>query len=222
MQITRTPTTAVVHFRTDNQRELCETFMRPQEFYESPYPEIRGQHFRVSEFMTRYAMDHGGKFTYFEDWHGFNIPGDVVLDFFKKFDAWDRTTGENIIFEATKSLDKFYLIGTHSGGEDDALDHELVHASYYLDDEYRHHANVLIGHWLTQPHAKKLIEYLKSRGYGDSTMTDEINAYLATTDEAYWKEELGDPVLAHQLWDDGADFRRLAKSFRTNRWLPNG
>ena len=69
-------------FTFPNQYELASTFIRLQEFYESPYKEIKGQYFTLEKYMDRYAKDQeDNKFTYFEDWNGFNVPGNIVLKF---------------------------------------------------------------------------------------------------------------------------------------------
>ena len=62
-----------------NQYEL--TMIRLQEFYESPYKNIRGKHFTLEQYMDAYAK-HKGNFTYCSDWNGFNIPSIVIQDFF--------------------------------------------------------------------------------------------------------------------------------------------
>ena len=219
MKVTRTPgTRGVVHIRADNQQELCRMFVRPQEFYESPYPEIRGHHFTLAQFEPRYAADHGGVFDY--DWHGFNIPGNVLLEFFSIF-SHDLSPGENFIEFSTRGMDPFYLIGSHDGDDaEDALDHELVHATYYLNSWYKANADRVVANFRRTPDCIALEGHLKSWGYGNTTLTDELNAYMATTDEAWWAKELEDPALAARLYAAGAPFRALAADYNTNKWLP--
>jgi hypothetical protein len=219
MKVSRTQgTRGVVHVRAPNQQDLCRMFIRPQEFYESPYPEIRGHYFTLAQFGPRYAADHGGVFDY--DWHGFNIPGHVMIEFFSTFSR-DLSPGEQALDFFTRGLDPFYLIGSHEGDEEeDALEHELVHATYYLNDWYRANADKLVKEFQAEPESAALVTYLKARGYGDTTLIDELNAYMATTDEAWWAKELDDPVLASELYAAGAPFRALAADYNTkNRWL---
>jgi hypothetical protein len=221
VKVTRTPgTRGVVHIRADNQQELCRMFVRPQEFYESPYLEIRGQYFTLDRFKARYAVDHDGVFTYFDDWHGFHIPGHVLLEFFSIF-SHAMSSGENFIEFATRGMNPFYLIGSHDGNDaEDALDHELVHATYYLNDWYRANADRLVKKFRAAPECVALEVYLKTQGYADVTLVDELNAYMATTDETWWAEELKDPALASKLYVAGAPFRALAADYNTkNRWL---
>lgn len=218
MKVSRTDgTRGVVHIRADNQQELCRLFMRPQEFYESPYPEIRGHYFTLAQFEPRYAADHGGVFDY--DWHGFNIPGHVFRDFLVIF-ARDLSPGEQALDFFTRGLDPFYLIGSHEGdAEEDALEHELVHATYYLNSWYKANADKLVEKFRGTPECAPLTTYLRNKGYADVTLIDELNAYMATTDEEWWAKELEDPALAARLYAAGAPFRALAADYNTNKWL---
>lgn len=222
MRVSRTiGTRGVVHVRASNQHRLCKMFVRPQEFYESPYPEIRGHYFTLDQFKTRYAADHGGVFTYFDDWHGFNIPGHVMIEFFSAFRR-DLTPSEQALDFFTRDMNPFYLIGSHDGDADeDALDHELVHATYYLNDWYRANADRMVKGFRATPECAALETYLLVvKGYSPTTLVDELNAYMATTDEAWWAKELDDPALAAKLYAAGAPFRALAADYNTNhRWL---
>lgn len=222
MKVSRTQgTRGVVHVLAPTQFQLCQMFIRPQEFYESPYPEIRGHHFTLDQFKARYAADHGGVFTYFDDWHGFNIPGHVMIEFFSVF-SHDLTPQENALDFFTRGLNPFYLIGSHEGDEEeDALEHELAHATYYLNDWYRANAIKLVENFrTTMPADSAALEaYLKAKGYGDTTLTDELNAYMATTNVEWWEDELEDSALAARLYAAGAPFRALAADYNTNKWL---
>jgi len=213
-------TRGVVHVRAPDQQRLCRMFVRPQEFYESPYPEIRGHYFTLEHFAWRYTRDHGEPFSYYKDWHGFNIPGHVMLEFFSAFSK-DLSAPEQALDFFTRGMNPFYLIGSHEGDEaEDALEHELVHATYYLNDWYRANADRVVKSFCATPECAALEAYLKAQGYGDTTLIDELNAYMATTDEAWWAKELNDPALASKLYAAGAPFRALAADYNTNhRWL---
>lgn len=221
MKIEHTDSTkGVVHIRADSQHQLCTMFVRLQEFYESAYPDIRGHHFKLDDFLTRFQAANGGK-PYYEEWHGFNVPGHIVEQFFEEWPEVERSDGEWIIRGVTDQMKNYYLIGSHEGGDpnDDALDHELVHATYYLDPLYRAEANLLVKKFRASQTADTLEHVLQSWHYPKEVMDDEFNAYLATTEEKWWANETDDPVLAAALWSEGAPFRALAKENGTNRWL---
>ena len=199
----------IIHVHADTQAELCHAFVRMQEFYESPFPTIRAHHFTVEEFEAQY------KGNYYADWHGFNIPGDVV----RKFEAIfaDLSESEKAILAAVKGLPRFYIIGTHEPAPDsddeplaDVIAHERAHARYYLDPSYRKAVNEALT-ILKETHrsaVEKLVEWLAKRGYSSEVVDDEINAYLATTDQKWWAAHLDEAtaIVFHQI---GEPFRYL-------------
>jgi hypothetical protein len=175
----------------DTQREMCQTFLRFQENYESP--QFKGKIFTLKEFKEWYKTTRNGRFTYYSDWSGFNIPSYVIYPFLKgKFDPLSKK--EKALLEILPSnplIDgtSFYLIGTFKGGQNDVLEHELVHALYYQDKcGYRAEINSL----LKQYDLTKLFNHLKELGYHEDVWYDEANAYLVT-------EEMDEPDLSPKL-----------------------
>ena len=70
-------TTAIVDVQYNTRYELCSSFMRMQEFYESDIPCIKDNYFTLEKFMDEYAKKNGG-FSYTMDWSEFNIPIDLL------------------------------------------------------------------------------------------------------------------------------------------------
>ena len=68
----------IYHVSFPNQYLLAATFLRFQEHYESP--KFRGRIFDWEEFMDWYA-EQKGKFSYLQDWSGFNLPSPVFEPF---------------------------------------------------------------------------------------------------------------------------------------------
>ena len=58
--------------------------MRVQEYYESRYPSIKGKYFPIEDFMDIYS-EKNGNFTYTLDWGGFNIPGNIYMEWAEDF-----------------------------------------------------------------------------------------------------------------------------------------
>jgi len=158
--------------------------MRIQEYYESPIGEFRGNYFTHEDFMDAYAENNSGRFTYFSDWSGFNVPGNIVLEFFELFD--DLNKKETALYRCVETIaeihgDQFYLIGV-VGQDQDTLNHELAHAFYYLDKEYKELMDAITSCWENRDEFYKGLETL---GYDDSVFMDETQAYIATSTTPY-------------------------------------
>jgi hypothetical protein len=158
------------------------TFCRAQEFYESCFKQIRGKKFTMIEFMRLYTKHNKEVlFTYPEDWEGFNIPGKVLTDHFRLGiddpNTYDKLM--NDLYHRAKRIvgsDHFYFIGS-SGECTETLDHELCHAFYYLDKNYKKKVNIILKSLV--PSAKdKITKRLLSLGYCKKVLLDELNAYL--------------------------------------------
>jgi hypothetical protein len=163
--------------RFKNQYDVTSTFMRLQEFYESPYKGIRNCYFTLEQYMDRYALETGN-FTYYSDWSGFNVPGNVVKDFFNKFEdnLLDKEKELYNIIRDIVNLDRFYLIAVY---DEDDLDHEISHGYYYLDDQYKNEMDSITKYL---KYKIRLENKLIKLGYTKSVLSDEIQAYLSTTD----------------------------------------
>lgn len=204
----------VIHLLFQSQEEICGTMVRMQEFYESPLPDIRGKVFTHSEYVEANKAANGGKYLY--DWDGFNIPGNVVRDFFARFEP--LSGNERAIKEhAIPPTGDFYLIATHADDTDkDIVQHEICHAFYYLSDTYRQGMMKLVEKFAGENPDTYLClrTWLLERGYDVSVLPDEMQAYLATTPRDWWteKDQGLSPEMATALWDCGHLFRALVKS----------
>lgn len=162
----------------DSQYFLASTFMRIQEFYESPFPNIRGKAFTVFDYMDTEARNNG-QFDYFTKWGGFNFPGEVLKKFLKTQKVL-YYKNEALKFVYIKCLvnwnEPFYVIGTYSSKD---LDHELAHAFYYLSKSYRQEMNSIIDS-IPAKHSQKICKWLQDMGYTNEVFKDEIQAYLST------------------------------------------
>lgn len=177
----------IVHFHFETQHELCSTFIRLQEFYESPFDGIRGQYFTLDQYMDLYAEKHGA-FTYLTDWAGFNVPGNVVMDFYYKFDGRlrDRELSlMNTVNGRFQGSSEFYVIGTYGKSVEDAagyVDHEIAHAYYYLSPEFKKAQDAVYNAMNAEVKAKVAV-YLMEMGYDERVILDETQAYFSTDEE---------------------------------------
>jgi hypothetical protein len=169
----------------ETQSELCVTFLRFQEFYESP--EFKGKTFTLDEFADWYAKDTGKPFDYHTTWNGFNVPSGSIKEFLVK--NRDLSIREESFLDLFKDIKgDFYVIGTHSEKcEDnyaDVLKHETGHGLYSTNPSYREKVNEI----LKDVDSEAFSKLLSKLGYNESVHLDETHAYLLA-DSEYLKEE---------------------------------
>lgn len=174
----------------DNPYDLAMTFCRIQEFYESPFKNIRGKKFSMMEFQKLYSEKYGyGFFTYPKDWEGFNIPCNVINTFrdvmWRSLDDWNEYDDVFDII-VSKIEDKYmngeqyYIIGS-KGTDKSVIDHEVAHAFYYLYPKYKKEVDKIIN-TIPERLKKKINSWLISAGYSKNVLKDEIQAYLSSDD----------------------------------------
>jgi hypothetical protein len=162
----------VVEF--ENQFELASTLLRFEEYYESP--KFKGKVFTLEEYKQWYSRDRGA-FTYYDDWPAFNIPSSALKPFFEG--------GFNPLSPAEKQLlslfknekGDYYIIGIYTTGEEDLLTHELAHALFHTNPDYKKEVlAVLRGYDFTN--VRK--ELLSMDGYCEDVLEDEVHAWVLT------------------------------------------
>jgi len=185
----------LLHFKT--QYELASTFLRIQEYYESPH--FHGRVFSLEQFMDWYAGRHGN-FTYYQDWVGFNVPSSAFEPFYEgKFDPLSQK--EKKLLGLFKGLSRrFYVIGVYGAGARGDLTHELAHALFFVDESYRQSVREAMSRYNTTKLARKIAK----AGYAKHVIRDEIQAYLISP-----SGELGSDPALKSLRDE------LRKLFRS-------
>ncbi|MDD5433483.1 MAG: ABC transporter ATP-binding protein [Candidatus Pacebacteria bacterium] len=166
-----------IHLLTfENQRDITSTFLRFQEYYESP--NFRGKIFSLEEFKGWYIKNSPkgmatGEFTYYSDWNGFNIPSYVLEPFYTgKFDPLSEQEKSFLdIFKGEAG--KFYIIGIHKKA-DHFLQHEISHGLFYTNDNYRLEVQQI----LSEFDIEAIKEELRQKaGYHEEVLEDEVHAY---------------------------------------------
>ena len=169
-----------IKFKT--QYEVALTFLRVQEYYESQFKDIYNKYFPLEDYMDNYAKRYGN-FTYLSDWNGFNIPGDIYIEWADLFWNYpDMLNKEINLFNKIRPIikkkkSKFYLIAT--ADTKGVLNHEIAHGLYYLNKNYRNRINKFLNP-KTQFYKTFKKELIKI-GYNDNVITDEIQAYSVTS-----------------------------------------
>ena len=173
-----------------DQYERTMLFCRYQEFYESPYKEIRGKFFTWEKFMMVYKKKMDKKyFSYTIDWGGFNIPSKVIYEAMRTFDKdegpYDKIMSdvyyycENYPLRFDKPRKKWYLIGY--GDDVKTLRHEVAHGLYYTNKKYKSEMDLHISK-IKKKHYNQIKKVLVGMGYADDKkiIDDEVQAYLST------------------------------------------
>jgi len=147
--------------------------IRFQEHYDSP--EFKNKCFTLDEFKAWYMKEKNSEtFTYYTDWAGYNFP-DTALTAFQEERFADLTDAEKAILRRVSQVKgRFYVIGSE-GRDDETFRHEMAHAFYYLEPEYREKAESIVNSYNTTP----IKNWLEGRGYDDDVMIDEIQAYMS-------------------------------------------
>lgn len=163
----------IYHLSFPNRFLMNSCFLRLQEHFESP--KYRGKLFSHDEFRAWYRTTREHKeFSYYTDWSGFNIPGYVLTSFLNgRFDPLHP--GEQAVIETFRGIKgPLYIIGTLASDVTYTLRHELAHALYHTDTEYR----AAVDRLLDGVNCTPLNRLLKSLGYHSAQWRDEAHAYL--------------------------------------------
>ena len=164
-----------------NQYDMCSRLMRCQEMYESPCNKFRDKHdWTHEEYFDWYANDKG-RMSYYDDWAGFNFPYHYIDELDKSHDKWKK---EIELIEVVRSIPNVkYIIGVMVG-KDAALDHELAHALFHINKEYKAKAIALVNE-LPRKIRTDMEWKLSVMGYSKKTMVDELHAYMIDGFDVY-------------------------------------
>lgn len=165
----------------ERQQDLCKYLIRMEEYYESP--EFAGKVFSLNEYKNWYVKTTG-KWSYYTDWRGFNIPGHIINEFKTNFTLLRKCEKE--VLQQLPSNNNFYLIASYKGVNSDVMDHEIAHAMFYLNQDYKKEMTKLVS-----LHIDKLSNLsnwiLKS--YGENVLIDELQAYLSTSSNDWFNNK---------------------------------
>ena len=161
---------AICLLRFATPYELASTFLRIQEHYESPH--FHGRVFTLEQFMDWYAAKKKNKrFTYFDDWEGFNVPSTAFEPFYDgTFDPLLEKE-KRLLHELRNLKDRFYVIGVSSNK---ALRHEIAHALFFTDDGYRDAVRAAMRGFDTSVLRARIL----NEGYARHVVEDETQAYI--------------------------------------------
>jgi hypothetical protein len=186
----------VFHLKFNDSREMSMTFFRYTEFYESKYDSIRGHKFTMAQHMGLYCREYlknnNLDWTYCTDWGGYNIPVDIIKQVHdmgildpNHYDSFMYSIYHMIMSQTQNK--SAYLIGTYGEKKDSLLKHEMAHAMFYVDTNYKKEVTDLIQR-TDQNLIKSLYKILSDQNYPAKVLDDELQAYLTTGDYGWFKK----------------------------------
>ena len=177
-----------VWISADSKKELGETFIRFQEYYESTNPEFRNKIFTLGSVKQWYSVEYGAD-IYSDTWIGFNFPSVVLIPF--KEGLFDPLTEqEKLVLNYLKYRnDHYYIIGAQTKS---VLRHELSHAMYGCCEKYRNEIDQFIHK--NKIKFKKIRQNILDKGYSKEVINDEIQAYVTDNNDSFILNNL-DPEL---------------------------
>ena len=201
----------------NTQKDLALSFCRVEEYYEGN-PKVNGKYLILEEFLDQF-MDKNGKINYFEYWTGFNIPGNAFTQWFRQ-NSSDKTRWETeLAEEVSKKLDMrkpYYVIGGKKG-DMNVIDHEIAHALYYMNVDYKSTMVEVIYQFYKQ-HRKeysKVVKKLKKMGYGENVIKDEVQAYMSTSTTKELVEKFDLDIKSTKAIR--AEFRKVLSGYNTHK-----
>lgn len=166
--------------------ELGRMFLRPQEFYESP--RYRGRFFTHEQFKRYYKRHWGrGAFSYYRDFQGYNMPGEVFLDWQKAFASTETEEEQKLLNLLGALPNRFYLIGALER-DVSTVKHELSHAFYHLFRDYREMTTAAL-YSQRRPEFGRLRDKLRKTMYRNEVLDDECVSYILF--ESAWMRRNG-------------------------------
>ena len=174
----------IYHIGFSNQRDLWQSMMRLQEYYEGKSELLRGNYFTFEELMHVFTNENG-EFLNADICYGFNIPGAVVIKWFDLFSTQSGglTIKETQTFVAlfqklTNSSEPWYLIATAKSNSKLIIKHEIAHGRFSINESYKDACLNLISEI---EHSDMLrISLAMTAMYNVDVVNDEIQAYLST------------------------------------------
>jgi hypothetical protein len=166
---------------------LAKTFMRFQEYYESP--KFKGTIFTIGQLKEWYSLTYGAD-TYHRDWIGFNFPSSV-LDPFRKglFDPLIQEE-QALLDLFSYRHDLFYIIGANDQA---VIRHELAHALYAYSNAYKASIDRICKKYCKA--LKPIYNYLSHKGYCKNVLNDEVQAYVTDNDDKFILSNLDQKII---------------------------
>lgn len=171
----RKPHPEIFLFTGDSPNELGAPFVRIAEFYESASKLFYRRFFTLEKFKKWYSknISENGKFTYYRDFYGYNVPGDIFIEWATIYAGRETLEEQNLITLLGPLPSRFYIIGSPADSES-TIDHEYSHAFFYLYPDYKNAVESLQNGY----DLSGVKRYLKANNYSSTVHIDEITSYV--------------------------------------------
>ena len=211
------PITNTVLFTFDNRKDLTLSMTRCQEFFENSNEHIRGKSFTFYDLINS-QMDDNGNISYYSYFDGFNFSSETYYDWVDSireiYGNPQFTHHESDLYTKIGNIcihDNFYIIGCLD--DNSALDHELAHAMYYLDEDYMIKMDQITARFYSRlTEYRSMVRALTALGYADHVIDDEIQAYMSTSKKKELRKDFG--IDTKLLKPFIKEYRQTFKHFR--------
>jgi len=184
-------TPEIFYITFPNRKELTFTMCRVEEYYEAASDNLRGKVFTWPEFIDEFTSNEG-HLDYFHSWSGFNVPGATFNSWatkFKDMSSRELALIKLVMSSITNFNSRYYVIATVEG-DNTVEDHEIAHALYYVDEEYKAKMDTL-NSTLDDDVRLLLTTNFAKLGYSSTVYEDELQAFLATSKFEYINARFG-------------------------------
>ncbi len=163
------------------RKEMCLANFRISEFKEG-LDGVYGVYSTPDIFIDKYS-DEEGNLDYFNVWEGFNYTHEQLWRFGLTFHSC-VSNREKLIIDQAHKIDSFGYIIAIVEGDEETKRHEMAHALYAINKDYRYQIDNILEEMsgFTLFKMKKALLAIK---YIPEVLQDEIHAYLV----AYNQEE---------------------------------
>ncbi len=164
------------HLTFPMPEEMNSTFIRFSAYSENEH--FKGKIFSVEDLKKHY----GGSYLFdrFSRRSGRNIPSAVLKPFYDgKFNPLSKHEQNLLNVFSHKKNDRFYITATSADGNPSIKKHELAHALFYINSEYRVEVNKVLGELDGSLREKVEKDMLNRFFYHPSVLDDELHARLA-------------------------------------------
>lgn len=143
----------------------------------------------IPKYISDIADIYEGKIN---DRIGINFPIDVVKKWNTDKNCKHSTHSKNSKNSINEYTDKAKYVVVYKKGDKLTKDHEMLHAKYYMDKEYKEKV-IEIWNSMKKESKKKVLSMLKKMGYpedNEELLIDEFQAYYYTEKDNFFGKNL--------------------------------